>query len=71
MELAVLDTLPLEDGKQQRCSVISEDLLEFSENLIECESADDSDDDTEGPEDPSPPRKLVPENSEPAAAAAA
>ncbi|XP_016843938.1 activated Cdc42 kinase-like [Nasonia vitripennis] len=50
-ELAALDSLPSDhhDSKsQQRCSVISEDLLEFSENLIDCDAeADDSDEDND------------------------
>ncbi|XP_033223847.1 activated Cdc42 kinase-like isoform X3 [Belonocnema kinseyi] len=37
-ELAALDSLPIDDARINRCSVISEDLLEFSDNLI-----DDSD----------------------------
>lgn len=61
-ELAALDSLPSDhhDSKsQQRCSVISEDLLEFSENLIDCDAAaDDSDEDdstiTESPRHDSP-----------------
>lgn len=37
-ELAALDSLPADDMKLNRCSVISEDLLEFSDNLIDCDS---------------------------------
>ncbi|XP_014231357.1 tyrosine-protein kinase PR2 isoform X7 [Trichogramma pretiosum] len=33
------------NSQQQRCSVISEDLLEFSENLIDCGGDDESEDD--------------------------
>ncbi|KAK2577994.1 hypothetical protein KPH14_008424 [Odynerus spinipes] len=36
-ELAALDSLPMDESKMHRCSVISEDLLEFSDNLIESE----------------------------------
>ncbi|XP_023288013.1 tyrosine-protein kinase PR2 isoform X2 [Orussus abietinus] len=36
-ELAALDSLPVEESRLHRCSVISEDLLEFSDNLIDCE----------------------------------
>ncbi|XP_066586467.1 activated Cdc42 kinase-like [Prorops nasuta] len=36
-QLAALDSLPQEDNRFHRCSVISEDLLEFSDNLIECD----------------------------------
>ncbi|XP_012257939.2 activated Cdc42 kinase-like isoform X5 [Athalia rosae] len=36
-ELAALDALPFEENKLQRYSVISEDLLEFSDNLIDCD----------------------------------
>ncbi|KAJ8669292.1 hypothetical protein QAD02_000551 [Eretmocerus hayati] len=54
-ELAALDSLPIEDicsssrqrlqqKQQHRCSIISEDLLEFSENLIDCDAVDSSDD---------------------------
>ncbi|XP_046593427.1 activated Cdc42 kinase-like isoform X8 [Neodiprion lecontei] len=39
-ELAALDSLPFEENKLQRYSVISEDLLEFSDNLIDCDSAE-------------------------------
>lgn len=41
-ELAALDSLPIEENRFRRCSAISEDLLEFSDNLIDCcdESAD-------------------------------
>ncbi|XP_071573818.1 activated Cdc42 kinase-like isoform X5 [Temnothorax nylanderi] len=35
-ELAALDSLPIEESRLRRCSVISEDLLEFSDNLIDC-----------------------------------
>lgn len=35
-ELAALDSLSVEESRLRRCSVISEDLLEFSDNLIEC-----------------------------------
>lgn len=35
-ELAALDSLPVEENRLRRCSVISEDLLEFSDNLIDC-----------------------------------
>ncbi|XP_043288858.1 activated Cdc42 kinase-like isoform X5 [Venturia canescens] len=37
-ELEALDSLPIENNRLHRCSVISEDLLEFSDNLIECSS---------------------------------
>lgn len=37
-ELAALDSLPADENRLHRCSVISEDLLEFSDNLIECEA---------------------------------
>ncbi|XP_015114732.1 activated Cdc42 kinase-like isoform X2 [Diachasma alloeum] len=39
-DLAALDSLPPEPSSNRlhRCSVISEDLLEFSENLIDCDS---------------------------------
>lgn len=43
-ELAALDSIRTDDNKQHRCSVISEDLLEFSENLIDCDAVDDDDD---------------------------
>ena len=36
--MAALDSLPIEDVRLNRCSVISEDLLEFSDNLIDCDS---------------------------------
>ncbi|XP_043679358.1 activated Cdc42 kinase-like [Vespula pensylvanica] len=36
-ELAALDSLPMDESKMHRCSVISEDLLEFSDNLIDPE----------------------------------
>ncbi|XP_047363940.1 activated Cdc42 kinase-like isoform X6 [Vespa velutina] len=36
-ELAALDSLPMDESKMHRCSVISEDLLEFSDNLIDAE----------------------------------
>lgn len=39
-ELAALDALPFEENKLQRYSVISEDLLEFSDNLIDCDSTE-------------------------------
>lgn len=39
-ELAALDALPFEEHKLQRYSVISEDLLEFSDNLIDCDSSE-------------------------------
>ena len=39
-ELAALDSLPTEDNTLNRCSVISEDLLEFSDNLIDCDCAE-------------------------------
>lgn len=42
-ELAALDSL--DTKKRHRCSDISEDLLEFSENLIDCDAEDDSEDD--------------------------
>lgn len=42
-ELAALDSLPLENNRLHRCSVISEDLLEFSDNLIECSSPEPTD----------------------------
>lgn len=31
-----MDSLPVEENRLRRCSVISEDLLEFSDNLIDC-----------------------------------
>ncbi|KAL6259951.1 hypothetical protein P5V15_009860 [Pogonomyrmex californicus] len=34
-ELTALDSLSIEENRLRRCSVISEDLLEFSDNLIE------------------------------------
>ncbi|GAB1859003.1 non-specific protein-tyrosine kinase [Camponotus japonicus] len=40
-ELAALDSLPTEENRFRRCSVISEDLLEFSDNLIDCSDASD------------------------------
>lgn len=46
-ELAALESIRTDDNKQHRCSVISEDLLEFSENLIDCDAIDDDDDDSE------------------------
>ncbi|XP_076397516.1 activated Cdc42 kinase-like isoform X9 [Megachile rotundata] len=39
-ELAALDTLPADENKLHRFSVISEDLLEFSDNLIDCDSSE-------------------------------
>lgn len=36
-ELVALDSLPIEENRLRRCSVISEDLLEFSNNLIDCD----------------------------------
>ncbi|KAI4498987.1 hypothetical protein M0802_005853 [Mischocyttarus mexicanus] len=36
-ELAALDSLTMDESKIHRCSVISEDLLEFSDNLIDPE----------------------------------
>ncbi|XP_076545939.1 activated Cdc42 kinase-like isoform X7 [Osmia lignaria lignaria] len=39
-ELAALDTLPADENKLHRFSVISEDLLEFSDNLIDCDTSD-------------------------------
>ncbi|XP_044003015.1 activated Cdc42 kinase-like isoform X5 [Aphidius gifuensis] len=44
-ELSALDSLSLENNRMHRCSMISEDLLEFSENLIDCDDKD-SDDNT-------------------------
>ncbi|KAL0117541.1 hypothetical protein PUN28_010391 [Cardiocondyla obscurior] len=40
-ELAALDSLPVEENRFRRCSVISEDLLEFSDNLIDCNDTTD------------------------------
>ncbi|XP_018347314.1 PREDICTED: tyrosine-protein kinase PR2 isoform X1 [Trachymyrmex septentrionalis] len=40
-ELAALDSLPIEECRLRRFSVISEDLLEFSDNLIECNDMPD------------------------------
>ncbi|CAL1682548.1 unnamed protein product [Lasius platythorax] len=40
-ELAALDSLPTEESRFRRCSVISEDLLEFSDNLIDCGDVSD------------------------------
>ncbi|KAL6437132.1 hypothetical protein ACFW04_005014 [Cataglyphis niger] len=40
-ELAALDSLPTEESRFRRCSVISEDLLEFSDNLIDCSDVSD------------------------------
>lgn len=40
-ELAALDSLPIEENRLRRCSVISEDLLEFSNNLIDCDDMPD------------------------------
>ncbi|CAK9818254.1 Activated Cdc42 kinase-like [Anthophora plagiata] len=37
-ELAVLDSLPADESRLHRFSVISEDLLEFSDNLIDCDT---------------------------------
>ncbi|XP_076684166.1 activated Cdc42 kinase-like isoform X6 [Andrena cerasifolii] len=37
-ELAALDSLPADESRLHRFSVISEDLLEFSDNLIDCET---------------------------------
>lgn len=66
-DLAALDSLPNEEVmRQQRCSVISEDLLEFSENLIDCETANSEDSDdgdvTPVPEDQSIISRLVDSN---------
>nr|XP_012232402.1 PREDICTED: tyrosine-protein kinase PR2 isoform X4 [Linepithema humile] len=40
-ELAALDSLSIEESRLRRCSVISEDLLEFSDSLIDCDDASD------------------------------
>ncbi|XP_018045384.1 PREDICTED: tyrosine-protein kinase PR2 isoform X2 [Atta colombica] len=40
-ELAALDSLPIEECRLRRFSVISEDLLEFSDNLIDCDDMPD------------------------------
>ncbi|XP_011699577.1 PREDICTED: tyrosine-protein kinase PR2-like [Wasmannia auropunctata] len=40
-ELAALDSLPIEESRLRRCSMISEDLLEFSDNLIDCDDMPD------------------------------
>ncbi|XP_026666542.1 activated Cdc42 kinase-like [Ceratina calcarata] len=37
-ELAALDSLPVDENRLHRFSVISEDLLEFSDNLIDCDA---------------------------------
>ncbi|XP_076299059.1 activated Cdc42 kinase-like isoform X7 [Lasioglossum baleicum] len=37
-ELAALDSLPVDENRLHRFSVISEDLLEFSDNLIDCDT---------------------------------
>ncbi|XP_043260817.1 activated Cdc42 kinase-like isoform X6 [Colletes gigas] len=39
-ELSALDALPSDETRLHRFSVISEDLLEFSDNLIDCDSSD-------------------------------
>ncbi|XP_076377571.1 activated Cdc42 kinase-like isoform X5 [Megalopta genalis] len=39
-ELAALDSLPTDENRLHRFSVISEDLLEFSDNLIDCDSTE-------------------------------
>ncbi|XP_076231959.1 activated Cdc42 kinase-like isoform X3 [Calliopsis andreniformis] len=39
-ELAALDSLPTDENRLHRFSVISEDLLEFSDNLIDCEASE-------------------------------
>ncbi|XP_011880616.1 PREDICTED: tyrosine-protein kinase PR2 isoform X6 [Vollenhovia emeryi] len=39
-ELAALDSLPVEESRFRRYSAISEDLLEFSDNLIDCDDTD-------------------------------
>lgn len=38
--MAALDTLPADENKLHRFSVISEDLLEFSDNLIDCDTSE-------------------------------
>ncbi|XP_054015349.1 activated Cdc42 kinase-like, partial [Hylaeus anthracinus] len=39
-ELAALDSLPADETRLHRFSVISEDLLEFSDNLIDCDATE-------------------------------
>ncbi|XP_043507022.1 activated Cdc42 kinase-like [Frieseomelitta varia] len=39
-ELAALDSLPADENRLHRFSVISEDLLEFSDNLADCDTPD-------------------------------
>ncbi|XP_051171966.1 activated Cdc42 kinase-like isoform X3 [Leptopilina boulardi] len=71
-ELAALDSLPADDNKLNRCSVISEDLLEFSDNLIESHEKNQSDNETEqivnerkiSVESKSSAKKFLPDNME-------
>ncbi|KAG7212494.1 hypothetical protein KM043_012805 [Ampulex compressa] len=50
-ELAALDSLPADENRLHRCSVISEDLLEFSDNLIDCDASEYRQNEVEANED--------------------